>query len=446
MKKIALAALAAVLVLAVAGVIAWPHFKVWQVRRVLDTVVIPQMQDSLHQMGWGAARTTYQGVTSEGPDFTITGLALVVESWPKIEIKVDRLLLKRLNLTMTGNLNGLDCRAEGVAFAGPFGLLAAQAVVLEGITQKNDWQDIAVGRYALTGLTHQGPGGEAPAPIGSLEGRDYALDQERGGTGFAATLGPAEFKAGYFSLNVAKSAFSAGAGTGEAWARSSARVEMTDLTLSAGGKTIPMQRGEISATVGEAAMRTRLAFSGLIMQVNDLDDPQARAELKKLGYDRLKLQAALAYRFERERGILAIDELFLDLERAGKITASLELGGVKRDLINAPGQDLQWLEDAYLQSLRLAYQDRSLTSRVMANLAKERGIPEPLFKELAVLGLQAKGLWHGVYLGALPGFIKNPDTLCLEARPRGRLSLGRARRLAPEQLVKAWNVKLTACR
>lgn len=446
MKKAALAVAALLIILAVAGVVGWPHLKVWQVRRALDTLVIPQMQDSLRQMGWGPARTTYRDVTAEGPDLAIHGLALVVEGWPDIEVKIERLLLQRLDMSLRGGLTGLDCQVEGVACAGPFGLLTAQRVSLEGITQSNDWQDIAVGRYAVAGLAHQGPDGEAPVPIGSLQGRDYMLDQERGGQGFAASLGPAQFDAEYLSLSVGKTRLRAGGGAGDAWARSSATLEMSDLIVSLGGKSVPVKRGEISATVGEAAMRTRLAVSGLVLAVKDLADAQARDELKRLGYETLRLEMALGYRFERERETLAIDEFALELERAGRLAGSLELGGVKRDLINAPGQDLAWLADCHLKSFRLAFQDRSLTKRVMASLAKERGIPEPLFKELAVLGLQAKGLWHGVYLGALPAFLKNPGCLSLEARPQGRLSLGRARGLAPEQVVKAWNVKLQPCR
>lgn len=239
--------------------------------------------------------------------------------------------------------------------------------------------------------------------------------------------------------------FSGERAPGAAWARGSARMEMADLAVTAGGRSFPAEKGEFTVTVGEKALRVRAAIFGLALDPQALGDPRAQAALKDLGYDSLKLEAALAYRFERDQELLAVEELPLGLAQAGKLTASLELGGVKRDLINDPGQDVEWLKDCYLKGFSLAYQDHSLAERIMAMLAKERGVPLDLFKELAIMGLQANARQQGVYLGALAGFIRRPQSLCLEAKPDRRLTLGQAAALPPEQVAQAWNVKLLPC-
>jgi hypothetical protein len=76
-----------------------------------------------------------------------------------------------------------------------------------------------------------------------------------------------------------------------------------NLTLSSGGKSVPVTRSEVTATVGEAAVRTRL------------------------GYETLKVEAGMGYRFEREWEFLAIDELSLELERPPR-TADWQSGAL----------------------------------------------------------------------------------------------------------------------
>ncbi len=445
MRKKALTAFLAVLVLALTGLLGWPHFKTWQFRRVLDSGIFPQVQESVRKMGWGQARTSYRTAEAKGADFIVTGLVLAVEGWPNFELKADKLTLRRLNMDWSGSVSGFDCLCEGVLWSGPFGQLALSEMTLEGISPMDDWRVVAIGRYLLQGISLRGGSEETPAGLGSLEGRACRLRQEPGGGGFVVSQGPVMLTADGFNLRVGQAVFTGGSGSGQAWARSSARLDLSDLSASPGARGVTLEKVSIAATAGETAMRARVAIGGLVVQTQSLAYPEAGAELEKLGYDALKVEAALAYRFERERSLLAIEELSLEVKDAGRIKASLELGGVKRDLVNNPGQDLDWLKDCHLKGLRMSYHDHSLADRIMARLAEERGIPLPLFKELAILGLEVKGRWQGIYLGALPGFIRRPRSLCAEARPRRELTLGQAPRLALEELANAWDVKLLSC-
>lgn len=145
-----------------------------------------------------------------------------------------------------------------------------------------------------------------------------------------------------------------------------------------------------------------------------------REQLQGLGYEELRADYSLEYRYERVAGELDVRHLRAELKDMAEITLAFRVSGLDPERATTDPQ-FHALE-LQLHALELRYADHSLLPRIIRRSAQQQQISEAAVVEamLARLDEQLKPLEGAFFIELrreLAQFLRDPQRLSVAARP-----------------------------
>jgi hypothetical protein len=148
--------------------------------------------------------------------------------------------------------------------------------------------------------------------------------------------------------------------------------------------------------------------------------PDQRQQLQALGYEELRADYSLEYRYERAAGELDVRHLRAELKEMAELTLAFRVSGLDPERA-ATDPQFHALE-LQLHALELRYTDRSLLPRIIRRSAQQQEISEAEVVEAMLARLDErlkplKGAFSAQLRRELAQFLRDPQQLTLVARP-----------------------------
>lgn len=439
----------AVLVVVVAGGLwlAWPQIRLWQVQQALDHAVIPGIKAYLKATTGLEPAVGHQGVKAEGSAYAVNQLSLKLAGDPAVDISAQKLLLDRVDMSLTGNLRRCDLALHQVRVEAKGAVAGVRNWEVEGLSISRDGADIRITREQLQGLTLTAPGLPEPVEVASIEGRDYVLTLDHGQKRYQGSLGRITALGQGFQIGAQAATFG---GDFIGFEKGSPRFDQGKFTVK--GLDVAL-KDKPKVTVAEIAVASsrktnaiadRVEIKGLELSVKDLPESDGVKTLNDLGYERLVLGMVWDYAYEREAKLFTFREFAVQGEKMGRFALSLTVVDLDYDLGLEPLQNLLALGKSKPKQLDLRYEDQSLVERLIAFAAKKEGQDPAAFRAKLIAELTplpgAKGPDP-----ALVAFLTKPGSLCLTVKPKQDLSVMEFTRLGQELLPSMLEWKLDNC-
>lgn len=229
------------------------------------------------------------------------------------------------------------------------------------------------------------------------------------------------------------------------------RQDGSSLLGLAGASFETLDGGE--ATAGASLVVDRLAFP-----VRALDDADAEATLRDLGYTDIEASFGAVLQLDRAAETLDVGPIRLDVVDMAMIEFAFALG--RFDLETLIGQvqtmartGIPQLPPTTLNSARVELTDASLTGRLVQRTASAMGLTtDQVVAEAVGAASSVADEWQlaephrGALLGTIEGFLADPGTLTIEAepdRPVTLLEAGLGAVAGPGTLFDRLNVVIT---
>jgi hypothetical protein len=169
---------------------------------------------------------------------------------------------------------------------------------------------------------------------------------------------------------------------------------------------------------------------GLAVEAAELA-PQGRALLAGLGYDRVALDVAFAYRYDPDAAVLRIEHLRIGGPGVGRLALSAEIVNVATIAPETPLAVIALALRAALGTATLRYNDDGLAERIQAREARRAGLTLAAYRARVAGALQdamARTAEDGprAAMAGLRTFVERPDAAVLTAQPRDPVPLFRA--------------------
>ncbi len=458
MKKLLLALVVVVLAV-VAGLVAfWPQVRLWQMQQALDRMLIPAIK-AQYQAAYGREPVvTHGALTAEGTAFVVKDLGLTMAGTPEMAFKAQSLRLDKVDLSLWGDLKRCDL-AMGQGSMELRGLqvggkthevkITLAGVEVEGLSISDGGRRISLARKTAKDLVVTSPDLPQPLRFPKVEARDYQLNTDAQWKHGQGSLGQLLIQGEKgFELTMKQMTFDADTPT---WQDGKpffplAKIQARQLALALPGQPGP----EPSLTLAEVNMSLsrkperyadRVEIKGLTWRDNSGDKLQEG--LKELGYDRLSLDMAYDYDYDRAAKVLECKEFTLAVPQAGRFTLGFVLKNLDTNLGGDSARNLAALKDSRPVSLSLRYEDASLAERLLALGAKKEGLDLEAFKAKLIKELPPlPGALDPD--PALVAFLNKPGKLCLKVTPRQDMTVEDLAKTGPI-LLAMLNIQLDNC-
>lgn len=151
--------------------------------------------------------------------------------------------------------------------------------------------------------------------------------------------------------------------------------------------------------------------------------PDGRALLTELGYDRVALDIAFAYRYDPDKAVFTLDNLRIQGPGVGRLELTAEIANVATLAPETPLATLALMLRAALGKATLRYHDDGLVVRIKAREARRAGIAVADYQARVVHGFDeaiAKTVDDGPReaMARLKSFVERPGTMTAIAAPR----------------------------
>jgi hypothetical protein len=151
--------------------------------------------------------------------------------------------------------------------------------------------------------------------------------------------------------------------------------------------------------------------------------PEGRALLADLGYDRVALDIAFAYRYDPDKSLFTLDNLRIEGPRVGRLELTAEIANVATLAPETPLATLALMLRAALGKATLRYHDDGLAARLKAREARRAGLAPADYQARVAQGFDeaiAKAADDGPReaMAKLKNFVEQPETVTVTAAPR----------------------------
>ncbi len=222
-------------------------------------------------------------------------------------------------------------------------------------------------------------------------------------------------------------------------------------------------RVDLSDYVGFVPTKVSAGLNGLDMPLDSMDR-QAREGLKRLGYDRVRLDYQIKYGWDEAKEQLDLDRFDIRAAGMGGMTASAVIGGVTRAMIEHP-DDPERAQNLALVSGKLSFKDESIVGKGLGLLAEKFKAPPDKFRQQFADALPGLLLFSGLnnptlmtalrqsgflqkLTPAIKTFVAEPSgtiTFAMTpAQPVGVAAIAEAAQKAPETLIGLLNLSVGA--
>ncbi|MGD8561138.1 MAG: hypothetical protein PVG03_01320 [Desulfarculaceae bacterium] len=445
------AALVALALAVVAGVLVFPRFQAWQLERALTREIIPQAEKYLSQETGRTVKITYSRLEFLGKQLVVHDLAMKADTLPPSRLEIKRAILSRL---VRGSKSPRDWKAsarlEDISGRLQKGdSFKVRSVRLEDLSLGPDGRQINLAGGLGYGISLEG---EYSLDLKMLEVQDLALKRPR-------HLMVRRIKAKGFSLR-----------DQDSYSYDLKRLAWTDVdwpelkqpaTMTAGsGEGLGLVAYVRGTRVVQAAriwqrnkrqgpnLSTEMQIEKVRLEAANLPEP-VQAVLKNLNVPGLTLDFNLLYGLDQPGRRLWVDNLSIWSKSLGRLDFSVDLNGITWEATDYTGSIQRSLQEGSLVSARLAYADQSLVRQLMQNLARAQGISLPEYKsrltqKLRIFHHLLQGQVHASLWEAAFAFIQDPGSIEIQARPPQPVPLSRLRIMNPAQALKAIRLRAKA--
>jgi hypothetical protein len=163
-------------------------------------------------------------------------------------------------------------------------------------------------------------------------------------------------------------------------------------------------------------------------------DGEGQKGLKELGYESLKLNAELAYKYDAGSKTIDVSKFTLDVVDGAEFSFALKLTGIgPADLKGLTGDDkgdakggeqavMGLLARLNFVSASIGFKDKSIVQRLIRSEAKKKGQSEEAMKSTLLADLakerqDAKDAVTREFIDAAIRFVTNPGEIALDAKP-----------------------------
>jgi len=158
--------------------------------------------------------------------------------------------------------------------------------------------------------------------------------------------------------------------------------------------------------------------------------PEGRALLTELGYDRVALDVAFAYRYDPDKSLFVLDNLSIEGPGVGRLELNAEITNVVTLAPETPLATLALMLRAALGKATLRYHDDGLAPRLKAREARRAGVALADYQARVAQGFEdamAKTVDDGPReaMARLKAFVERPGQVTVTAAPREPVPLFR---------------------
>jgi hypothetical protein len=188
-----------------------------------------------------------------------------------------------------------------------------------------------------------------------------------------------------------------------------------------------------------------IALNGIDIPV-DKSNFGAQEELKELGYDEIKANIELDYRYNPENKELYLNRLKYGADKVGSLNLKLYISNVDLSSQN-PLVILLSLPNILIHSGELYYKDDSFVPRLLKLYSKREGkdvdeIIDNIIKDIETEISKENDHFSKEVIESFSKFIKNPDRITITISPKKPVSIGRIQKSNPQELPKLLNIKV----
>jgi hypothetical protein len=227
------------------------------------------------------------------------------------------------------------------------------------------------------------------------------------------------------------------------------------------GTAIPIETVEVKTgnVVDGSPREISFAADSIAIDVAKLPDEDAKAQLTRLGYDKLDLSIAFAGAWDADEETLTIDDISIGGENMGALSLYASLGGLTEEVmaqLKADGNDdqkMQLLQGLLVEELEISFENRSIVNRLIDAQAKDAGTtPDALVGQLSqmlpeMLKMLGNPDFEGKVAAAATAFLKAPQNLTISAEPQQPVPIAQlvgTAMMAPQSLPTVLNVTIEA--
>lgn len=199
---------------------------------------------------------------------------------------------------------------------------------------------------------------------------------------------------------------------------------------------------EVTMPEGDAPMEFTGAAEGFAIDLSSVEDPEAKAVIQSLGYERIEGYAEMAGSWQLSSGDLSLSQYDLTVVDAGTLGMSIDLSGYTPEFIEALTRLQQQMaenpeEDSAAQGLammgllqqlsfigaEISFIDDGLTNKVLAYVADQQGMqPSDIANQAkAIIPFAMAQLnnpdFSAMVTEAVSNFLDDPQSIRITAQP-----------------------------
>ncbi len=231
-------------------------------------------------------------------------------------------------------------------------------------------------------------------------------------------------------------------------------VEGLDVNLPDVGRTkIGKAELTVSTTVPPIPTSFYVKNDGIQVPVSTIEEREARELFEALGLDTVVWSDETRLYWDEATLELRLEKLMLNIDGLGRAEASARFANVPKALFEDPeGQGQMAAISAQFVDASIVYRDDGLTSKGLAHIAEQQGIPENVFREamIAQAGEATAPIGNAAFTrmvsDAASRFLNDPKELKVTLNPANPVPLAQVlgSMAAPQTLPDLLNVKITA--
>ena len=190
----------------------------------------------------------------------------------------------------------------------------------------------------------------------------------------------------------------------------------------------------------------RVDFKGIHVAVTEENFGSQARELERLGYEQIKADIQVDYRYDLEEHVFTLNALRVGADDMGHVEMSFQVGNIDLDPNN-----IFFLLFAYpnilIHRAELRYDDDSLIPRLIRLAAEQQDTTEAevvaeLLAEIDAEIERAESAFSKDALKAVRRFIAKPNKIKIVINPKEPVAVGELEKLDPREVPEALNIKV----
>ncbi len=233
--------------------------------------------------------------------------------------------------------------------------------------------------------------------------------------------------------------------------------EMAGLTIETPTGTVGLDSLAMTSSdyLRQIAQRSDTTLTRLAIPVSLIPDPEGRAPLERMGYDRIVLSGAASIHFDMESGHFRLLDATLEAEEMGILGASLHVSNLPLEALLAdPETAEERMKEATFVGASVSFGNQSIVERAFRMQAEDMNQdPETFRRNTAgaiplMLGFLGDPELQRSFAEPIADFLKDPKSLTLVAEPVAPVPLGALegidQGMPPGEVIRLLGVRLLA--